>query len=789
MPSQTSTADIYVASLYSQSDGLPLWNPSPIRTGAIGYVRDGSFFTLFNIQDGPPMELHPAADTALFGRRRSTPGNHAAPSTAIRSSSGQRTLSGSGTPTIGAERTDSVSSGGGGGGGYTTPPIAPSALQSHRASDPSESGLPSSLRRSGSLSNRKGTAATTTAAATGSAAGGPRRSSVMGTTRTPPAPPASSLSDPISPTTGGTPHSTGSRTPPFTSATTAAAFSLSGFHSPPLTGGTDSQRSPRLRERDLPPEPPLPLQVEFEDLRRFDAGPRSSSSYTCLGFSAGANVPGAPVGGMWSFRSSGGDGALLIPRDPTEREQLRHVGNLKLYVKTHLRWIAYRYSVSEDIEPDDIVLVFSQDRTSDWACAVSRNTSRGAQVEFEVFSVGKASVWGEWRTAMTASQRGPHRGGTPVFNPNFAMGAAGARMQAAAHGGSHGGGSGSNSDGQKPGISFSAGGLTASFSPSLDASVRVGLSGGDGEDGNGCGGGDDDAAAAALDLRITAGVVGAGADGSENDRGGAAASLRHQQQHQGPSTQGWPLRNPYPADQAIIIKRITMKHRLPFLPASIRASAGPRRDGSDDRRREDDEDERHRSGSRRAASDSSASSSKSDEAGRSRPEEGGRKSGAFDPLALLHEYILSRAPQARASIASDTECALLLRATLEREPGLVVAPTTTTGGDGAGAVVEALLSPHGVARLRRAFFRTVDAARGMVGGAGRTWAVLSVDESGTATLDLLGDLSASDTTTTTSTTKTPTAPALQSGLGPGGIKNKRVHGQYAHLVDSISAST
>ncbi|KAK0549990.1 hypothetical protein OC846_002607 [Tilletia horrida] len=657
MPSQASTADIYVACLYSQGDGMPLWNPSPIRTGAIGYVRDGSFYTLYNIEDGPPTDLHPAADPTLIGRRRSTPANHGLAAAALAAN----TLS----PRIASDgRSESVSSGG-------ATPVEP--RQGQRLSEPtieSSGTAPPSLRRSVSP-NRAGRR--------GSIMGSMRRGSgqtvgaAAATAASPP--PSSSLSDPVtSPAeeyhAAVSPGNTGSRTPP---ATTMDVAAVSG--------------SPRLRDRDLPPEPPLPAQVEFEDLRRFDAGPRSSSTYTCLGFSAGANVPGAPAGGMWSFKSSGGDGALLIPRDPTEREQLRHVGNLKIYVKTHLRWIAYRYGISEDIEPDDIVLVFSQDRTSDWACAVSRNTAKGASVEFEVFSIGKASVWGEWRTAMTASQRGPHRGGMPAFNPNFAMGPLGSGMHAASTAPSA-----SGPPSQKPGISFSAAGLTASFSPTLDAEVKMDTSG----DSNGADGVD---AQGDVSMQVTAGVSAVAtnhAGGREPGSPRAPQSTQYGSQmpspvYASPSMHGWPLINPHPADQAIVIKRITMKHRLPFLPASIRASAGPRPDPS----REPDKEDGARALKMSSADYGAASSSSLNSHPRSRSDGqllASKSNPPFDPLNWLHEYLLSRAPSARASIASDAECAFLLRRAIRSDASLLRPD----------------ISEAGRARFRDALFRAAD---------------------------------------------------------------------------------
>lgn len=56
-----------------------------------------------------------------------------------------------------------------------------------------------------------------------------------------------------------------------------------------------------------------------------------------------------------------------------------------------------------------MALIYGQDCTSDWACAVTLEAERGSKVEFEVFSYIHTGVWGEWKTHCSASQRGPHR--------------------------------------------------------------------------------------------------------------------------------------------------------------------------------------------------------------------------------------------------------------------------------------------------------------------------------------------------------------------------------------------
>lgn len=161
-----------------------------------------------------------------------------------------------------------------------------------------------------------------------------------------------------------------------------------------------------------------------------------SSNYRNLGFSLGGHLAattGLPVGATMSFESSGGTGALLIAKDPIHRYLLRHRGVLKgelnsyaesrqapllkrliAYFLAHRDYIYATYGQSEDVDIDDMALIYGQDCTSDWACAVTLEAERGSKVEFEVFSFLETGVWGEWKTACSASQRGPHRYNTGV---------------------------------------------------------------------------------------------------------------------------------------------------------------------------------------------------------------------------------------------------------------------------------------------------------------------------------------------------------------------------------------
>ncbi|UZJ52650.1 hypothetical protein CBS101457_001970 [Exobasidium rhododendri] len=180
---------------------------------------------------------------------------------------------------------------------------------------------------------------------------------------------------------------------------------LFGGVSSPLGAGQSNVMDPR-------PQAPMPLQVEREIPRVFDMGPRMSSNYKTLGIKAGGDLSaasGVPLNATISFESSGGTGALLVARDPVQRHLLRHRGILKAYFLAHREFIHDTYGQSEDLELDEMAFIYGQDCTSDWACAVTVESERGSKMEFEVFSLINAGVWGEWKTACTSSQRGPHR--------------------------------------------------------------------------------------------------------------------------------------------------------------------------------------------------------------------------------------------------------------------------------------------------------------------------------------------------------------------------------------------
>ncbi|UTT92097.1 hypothetical protein NDA17_003520 [Ustilago hordei] len=308
-----SFADIYASCLYEAGEGLPLWNPSPLRLGDVGYVRDGSFIVLYNAVDGPEA-LSDAASIRLARRFD-------------RSLSRDRARRGSNADTR------------------------------MEVDDPIQTSAPTTMTS--------------------------RRSSLAVST---------------------------------VSTSSATACLSKSAASDSLLPTAAKKGSPTLSHRKLrsstPPEgpyPPMPLSVDQEEPKLFDMGPRMSSNYRCLGVNLGASVPGAPVSAKIGFESLGGDGAILVPRDPTERTRLKYLGVLKAYIKAHHKWMYETYGRIEAIGIDHLALIYGQDRTSDWAVAVSRDTARGARVEFEICNSAHKGFWGNWSHTLSACQRGPHR--------------------------------------------------------------------------------------------------------------------------------------------------------------------------------------------------------------------------------------------------------------------------------------------------------------------------------------------------------------------------------------------
>jgi len=106
--------------------------------------------------------------------------------------------------------------------------------------------------------------------------------------------------------------------------------------------------------------------------------------------------PGSSI----SFRLAGGQGAALVTKCQTHREDIQRAGTFENYVKQYYNsWVAFARETGHgnDINP---VLVTGVDRTSDFAMMCYSNDDDDLRSEFtaSVLGVASASVWGTWHT-------------------------------------------------------------------------------------------------------------------------------------------------------------------------------------------------------------------------------------------------------------------------------------------------------------------------------------------------------------------------------------------------------
>ena len=101
-----------------------------------------------------------------------------------------------------------------------------------------------------------------------------------------------------------------------------------------------------------------------------------------------------------SFRLTGGQGAALVSRYRTYREDIQRAGTFEKYVKEHhASWVAFARETGHGsgINP---VLVTGVDRTRDFAMMSYSSNNDDLRSEFttSVSGVDSASPWGTWQT-------------------------------------------------------------------------------------------------------------------------------------------------------------------------------------------------------------------------------------------------------------------------------------------------------------------------------------------------------------------------------------------------------
>ncbi|KAF9649192.1 hypothetical protein BDM02DRAFT_3186490 [Thelephora ganbajun] len=108
-------------------------------------------------------------------------------------------------------------------------------------------------------------------------------------------------------------------------------------------------------------------------------------------------VPMLESGSRYTFQLTGGQGAILVTKYQTYREDIQRMGDFEKYTKKHYgSWVAFAEKTGHgsDVNP---VLVTGVDRTRDFAM-VSYSNVDNLKCEFttSVPEVASASAWGTW---------------------------------------------------------------------------------------------------------------------------------------------------------------------------------------------------------------------------------------------------------------------------------------------------------------------------------------------------------------------------------------------------------
>jgi len=104
--------------------------------------------------------------------------------------------------------------------------------------------------------------------------------------------------------------------------------------------------------------------------------------------------PGSSI----SFQLTGGQGAALLTKHQTYREDIQRELTFEEYAKEHYdSWVAFarERGHGNDIKP---VLVTGVDRTNDFAMMSYSNDGGDLTTEFTISAPGVTSPWGTWRT-------------------------------------------------------------------------------------------------------------------------------------------------------------------------------------------------------------------------------------------------------------------------------------------------------------------------------------------------------------------------------------------------------
>ena len=156
---------------------------------------------------------------------------------------------------------------------------------------------------------------------------------------------------------------------------------------------TNNVRASRVRLRRVtsPPSTVQPSSSSFPYVRSNASIPTSISYLSSRMLESGSTI---------SLRLVGGQGAALVTKYQTFREDIQRAGTFEKYAKKHYAsWVAFARETGhgDDINP---VLVTGVDRTRDFAMMSYSNDDFNVTSEFMISALEDAfaSAWGTWHT-------------------------------------------------------------------------------------------------------------------------------------------------------------------------------------------------------------------------------------------------------------------------------------------------------------------------------------------------------------------------------------------------------
>jgi len=132
-------------------------------------------------------------------------------------------------------------------------------------------------------------------------------------------------------------------------------------------------------------------------------GPIYTADIKTIGGSAGLslNLPTTimAAGAKFSFQSNTTEGATLVTKHKTKRDDAQYEGRFKAYMLANYKsWIEFANDLSHgghDIEVKDLLFVTGRDMTEDFSMLAFSHNERGMNLDF---NLGAASAWGSWST-------------------------------------------------------------------------------------------------------------------------------------------------------------------------------------------------------------------------------------------------------------------------------------------------------------------------------------------------------------------------------------------------------